>query len=235
VNIEEIDGVAHEPAGTAQGVVVLTHGAGGSRESPLLVALCDEWARRGWLAVRYNLPYRRRRPKGPPSGSSAADQAGIAEAIGYARSQGLGPVIAGGHSYGGRLTSMVLAEQPASADDFLPALIYAVLSAAPPRLVSNIAYIERFRDSDQLLGVAGYCLTNLRSCMQYLRTLDAAALSMDAAAFEARCAAAWARATQTRPTPPRPRPSPASSTTSSGSTPSTCASPSATSTAAAST
>ena len=82
--------------------------------------------------------------------------------------------------------------QPASADDFLPALMYAVLQAAPPRLVSNIAYIERFRDSDQLLGVAGYCLTNLRSCMQYLRTLDAAALNMDAAAFEARCAAAAA-------------------------------------------
>ena len=82
--------------------------------------------------------------------------------------------------------------QPASADDFLPALIYTVLQAAPPRLVSNIAYIERFRDGDQLLGVAGYCLTNLRSCMQYLRTLDAAALNMDAAAFDARCAAAAA-------------------------------------------
>lgn len=96
---------------------MLTHGAGGSRESPLLIALCDEWARRGWLAVRYNLPYRRRRPKGPPSGSSAADQAGIAEAIDLARSLDVGTVIAGGHSYGGRLTSMVLAEQPAAADE----------------------------------------------------------------------------------------------------------------------
>ena len=60
---------------------MLTHGAGGSRESPLLMRICDEWARRGWLAVRYNLPYRRRRPKGPPSGSAASDQAGIVEAI----------------------------------------------------------------------------------------------------------------------------------------------------------
>ncbi len=63
---------------------MLTHGAGGSRESPLLVKICDEWARRGWLAVRYNLPYRRRRPKGPPSGSAATDQAGIVEAIALA-------------------------------------------------------------------------------------------------------------------------------------------------------
>lgn len=117
MNLDAICGTAHEPAGAAQGVVVLTHGAGGSRESPLLIALCDEWARRGWLAVRYNLPYRRRRPKGPPSGSPAADQAGIAEALDVARSLGAGPVIAGGHSYGGRLTSMVLAEQPDSADE----------------------------------------------------------------------------------------------------------------------
>ena len=68
MNLDQIAGVAHEPDGKAKGAVVLTHGAGGSRESPLLVKICDEWARRGWLAVRYNLPYRRRRPKGPPSG-----------------------------------------------------------------------------------------------------------------------------------------------------------------------
>ena len=51
----------------------------------MLVKVCDEWAARGWLAVRYNLPYRRRRPKGPPSGSAAADQAGIVEAVALAR------------------------------------------------------------------------------------------------------------------------------------------------------
>jgi len=89
---------------------VLTHGAGGSRESALLQRLCDEWARRGWLAVRYNLPYRRRRPKGPPSGSGTEDRAGIVEAIAVCRGLADGPLIAGGHSYGGRQTSMVVAE-----------------------------------------------------------------------------------------------------------------------------
>ena len=109
MNFDAITGVAHEPAGDPAGTVLLTHGAGGSRESPLLIRICDEWARRGWLAVRYNLPYRRRRPKGPPSGSAATDQAGIVEAIELARGLGYGPVIAGGHSYGGRMTSMVAA------------------------------------------------------------------------------------------------------------------------------
>ena len=112
VNLDDIAGVAHEPDGTPHGVVVLTHGAGGSRESPLLIRICDEWAGRGWLAVRYDLPYRRRRPKGPPSGSASTAQAGIVEAIGVARALAGGPLIAGGHSYGGRLTSMVVAEQP---------------------------------------------------------------------------------------------------------------------------
>ncbi|PND59640.1 alpha/beta hydrolase [Mycobacterium sp. ENV421] len=115
-DLDEIAGVSHEPDGTPAGVVVLTHGAGGSRESPLLIRICDEWAARGWLAIRYNLPYRRRRPKGPPSGSAAGDRAGVVDALTLARSLAAGPLLAGGHSYGGRQTSMVVAEHPGLVD-----------------------------------------------------------------------------------------------------------------------
>lgn len=110
MDFDAIAGVAHAPAGATTGIVVLTHGAGGSRESPMLVRLCDQWAVRGWLAVRYDLPYRRRRPKGPPSGSAAADQAGVVEAVALARARTDGPVLAGGHSYGGRMTSVAVAD-----------------------------------------------------------------------------------------------------------------------------
>jgi predicted alpha/beta-hydrolase family hydrolase len=117
---DDIAGIAHEPADRGQGVpvgtVMLTHGAGGSRDSPLLQKICDEWAAHGWLAVRYNLPYRRRRPKGPPSNSAATDQAGIVEAVELARTLTKGPVVAGGHSYGGRMTSMVVADDAAKVD-----------------------------------------------------------------------------------------------------------------------
>ncbi|OBG31681.1 alpha/beta hydrolase [Mycobacterium alsense] len=116
MNLDTIAGVVHEPSGTPSGVVVLTHGAGGDRDSALLRQVCDEWARRGWLAVRYNLPYRRRRPKGPPSGSAAADRAGIVEAIALCRGLSGGPLIAGGHSYGGRQTSMAVASGDAAVD-----------------------------------------------------------------------------------------------------------------------
>ena len=110
MTFEAIAGVAHAPAGEATGIVLLTHGAGGNRESPMLIRLCDEWAARGWLAVRYDLPFRRRRPKGPPSGSAASDQAGVGEAVALARSLTTGPVLVGGHSYGGRMTSMAVAD-----------------------------------------------------------------------------------------------------------------------------
>lgn len=116
MNLDQIAGIPHQPDGPPRGVVVLTHGAGGSRESPLLGRICDEWARRGWLAIRYNLPYRRRRPKGPPSGSAAGDREGIVEAITLARTLAGGPLLAGGHSYGGRQTSMVVADNAAAVD-----------------------------------------------------------------------------------------------------------------------
>jgi predicted alpha/beta-hydrolase family hydrolase len=116
MSLATIAGVAHRPSGAPAGVVVLTHGAGGNRESVLLQRVCDEWCRRGWLAVRYDLPYRRRRPKGPPSGSGATDRDGIIEAITVARGLAAGPLIAGGHSYGGRQTSMVVAAGQAQVD-----------------------------------------------------------------------------------------------------------------------
>lgn len=133
MSLEQIAGVAHQPEGTAVGVVVLTHGAGGDRESPMLQRVCDEWARRGWLAVRYDLPYRRRRPKGPPSGPAETDRAGIVEAIELCRGLADGPLIAGGHSYGGRQTSMVVAaKEPPHQVDVLTLFSYPVHPPGKP-------------------------------------------------------------------------------------------------------
>ncbi|MGE2716841.1 alpha/beta family hydrolase [Mycolicibacterium litorale] len=132
MNVADISGVAHAPAATPAGVVLLTHGAGSNRDAPMLIRLCDEWAARGWLAIRYDLPYRRRRPKGPPSGSAAADRAGVAEAVSVARELTDGPVIAGGHSYGGRMTSMAVAGDEAGAGVAVDALTLFSYPLHPP-------------------------------------------------------------------------------------------------------
>ena len=100
--------------------LVLTHGAGGNARAPLLVALDRGFAARGLTVLRYDLPYRRARPTGPPRPSEAArDRAGLGEAVRSLRVKVGDRVFLGGQSYGGRQASILAAAEPGLADALL--------------------------------------------------------------------------------------------------------------------
>jgi predicted alpha/beta-hydrolase family hydrolase len=109
----------HRPEKSSGNALVLTHGAGGNCNAPLLVALCDAFATRGWTALRCNLPFRQQRPTGPPRGSGTEDREGLRRAVEVMRGMAKGRVFLGGISYGGRMASMAAAEDAKLCDGLL--------------------------------------------------------------------------------------------------------------------
>ena len=115
-----VRGALHRVASQAADGLVLTHGAGGNKDAPLLVAVAEAFVARGVSVLRCDLPYRQARPRGAPSPAGAArDREGLRAALAVLRTKAAGRLFLGGHSYGGRQASMLLAEQPTLAHALL--------------------------------------------------------------------------------------------------------------------
>ena len=98
--------------------LLLTHGAGSNRNAPLLVAISTSLE--GIDVGRYDLPFRQKRPGGPPRpGDAAEDRAGLREQVQLLKGRGERPIYLGGVSYGGRQASMLVAEEPDLVDGLL--------------------------------------------------------------------------------------------------------------------
>lgn len=130
-----VRGFLDTPATPNQKGLVLTHGAGGNAQAPLLRALAEIFSNTGYTVLRANLPYRQARSFGSPGrGDAARDRAGLKNAIralknilgekpdaplpadlvrsGDPRSPGSENVFLAGHSYGGRQSSILCAGEP---------------------------------------------------------------------------------------------------------------------------
>lgn len=100
--------------------LILTHGAGGDKESPLLVAVAAAFESAGYLVERVNLLFRQKRPTGPPRrGDAERDREGLKEAVHEMRKRVPGSVLLGGQSYGGRQSSILASENPGLVDGLL--------------------------------------------------------------------------------------------------------------------
>jgi predicted alpha/beta-hydrolase family hydrolase len=115
-----VRGFLHRAKDSGADFIVLTHGAGGNCHAPLLVALADRFAASGISTLRCDLPFRQRRPHGPPSPSDAKhDQAGLWRAVELMRKQFVERAFLGGVSYGGRQASMLAAAEPTLVEGLL--------------------------------------------------------------------------------------------------------------------
>jgi len=104
-----VSALVHAAAGEPRGGVILAPGAGATLDQPFLVKLAEELAAAGYLAARFNFPYRERgqaRPDQPAVllATWASAVAAIRERVGRL------PLAVGGRSMGGRIASMMAAE-----------------------------------------------------------------------------------------------------------------------------
>ena len=126
----KVRGFLHAPENPNGDGFVLTHGAGSSAAAPLLVALAEALSSSGFTVLRCDLPYRQSRSFGPPGpGDAARDRAGLTNALVALRKMISGRLFLGGHSYGGRQSSMLCAEDPT----LVSALLLLSYPLHPPR------------------------------------------------------------------------------------------------------
>ena len=109
-DVRTVSGLLTSPR-DAVACCVMAHGAGAGMTHPFMTALADGLAERRVATMRYQFPYIERGSKRPdrPALAQATVRAAVAEA---GRRLPALPLIAGGKSFGGRMTSQTQAEAP---------------------------------------------------------------------------------------------------------------------------
>ncbi len=124
----QVSGLLQVPP-RAKACYVLAHGAGAGMTHLFMEAVADELAARGVATMRYQFPYMERGSKRPDQPPVA--HATVRAAVEAASRLGL-PLIAGGRSFGGRMTSQAQALSPLSGVQGLAFLGFPLHPAGRP-------------------------------------------------------------------------------------------------------
>ena len=125
-----VRGFLHSPANPNGDSLILTHGAGSNCTASLLVALSEAFAGHGYVVLRCDLPFRQERRTGPPfPGNAERDRLGLRNAVAVLRKSVSGRIFLGGHSYGGRQSTMLCAAEP----ELVSGLLLLSYPLHPPR------------------------------------------------------------------------------------------------------
>lgn len=127
-----VSAALHEPRAAAGStpLLALTHGAGGNRDTPGLVSLAESLSRHGIRTLRFNLP-------AAEAGRRRPDRAGraiacVAAVVDRAARDIAGPLFLGGRSFGGRMASLLLADETAAAKHRVAGLVLLAYPLKPP-------------------------------------------------------------------------------------------------------
>jgi uncharacterized protein len=106
----QVSGLLTAPS-SARACYIVAHGAGAGMHHPFMDAVAQGLAERGIATLRYQFPYMERGSKRPdrPKVAQAVVRAAVAAMSNFAPNLAL---IAGGKSFGGRMTSQAQAESP---------------------------------------------------------------------------------------------------------------------------
>ena len=138
----DVRGYLHRAFGGVGDGMALTHGAGGTCETPLLVAIAEAFQNAGVTVLRCNLPFRQKRPSGPPRPSDAAvDRAGLQSAVAALRKIADGRITLAGASYGGRQASILASSEPRLVDALM-LLAYPLHPPGKPTVLRTAHFAE---------------------------------------------------------------------------------------------
>lgn len=160
----------------AQALVVLAHGAGAGMAHPFMTALAEALAQRGLATLRYQFPFMQRgskRPDGP-----ALAQATVRAAVAAAQQLMPGrPLLAGGKSFGGRMTSQAQAQAPLPG---VRGLVFAgfPLHAAGKPGIARAAHLAQVACPMLFLQGSRDALADLALLQPVLATLPQASLAV---------------------------------------------------------